>query len=59
MKLPNINMWTALVVVAGIAGTCAMVALKADPTAIAAYSAAFIALSGALSKLFPGEGPRS
>lgn len=54
MQLPKIEGWTAIVVVAGIAGVCLLVHLKADPEQIGAYAMAFIALAGGLKKLFPG-----
>lgn len=55
MKLPKISSWTAVVVIAGIAGVCAMVALDADTVKMGAYSTAFIFLAGGLQKLFPGD----
>ena len=47
----KIEPWTALVIVVSIAGVIAMAYLKADVAAIAAYSAAAIALAGALRQL--------
>ena len=47
----KIEPWTALVIIAGIAGVIVMAYLKVDPTAIAAYSAAAIGLAGALRQL--------
>lgn len=57
MKLPPINGWTALVVVAGIAGVCLLVYLHADPEYVGAYGLAVIGLLAQASKLFPGGGP--
>jgi hypothetical protein len=47
----KIEPWTAVVIVAGIAGLVAMAKLKVDVTAIAAYSAALIGIAGALRQL--------
>lgn len=55
MNLPKINAWTAVVVIAGIAGIVAMIHYKADPEKIGAYSIAIIALAAQLQKLFPGK----
>lgn len=50
--MQNINGWTALVIVAGIGGVIAMAYWKLDTVALAAYSAAFIGLAGAVRGLF-------
>ena len=47
----KIEPWTALVIIAGIAGVVAMAYFKVDTTALAAYSAALIAAAGAFRQL--------
>ncbi len=47
----KIEPWTALVIVAGIAGVVVMAWLKVDTTALAAYAAAAIGLAGAFRQL--------
>lgn len=55
MQLPTISAGTAATVVAGIAGVCLLVYLKADVQVVGAYGAAFVMLAGSLEKLFPGD----
>jgi hypothetical protein len=47
----KIEPWTALVMVAGIAGVVLMAYLKVEVTTLAAYSSAAIALAAALRQL--------
>ena len=51
MSTFKLEPWTALVIVAGIAGVIAMAYLRVDTTALAAYAAAAITLAGALRQL--------
>jgi hypothetical protein len=57
MKLPNLSIWTAIVVVAAIVGVIACVYWKVDPVAFGIYSGLVLALVANLEKLFPGPPP--